>query len=249
MKKALYPLAIFLMITALGGCVTVNFSNHISAGSITGAGSIIRVDYEAAGFNKIAVSSVVRLYYSYAENWDVYMELHENLADEIMVSARGDTLLIESRGNINGNNPDRIPALYVSAPVLEGIVVEGLLLIEEGDQIAGDVFTLDVSGVLTGFLSLDVKELYVRTSGVGEINLEGAAGSAVLRNSGVGAVKAFNLETKDAEAEVSGVGSIEINCSGTLVAKVSGIGSIEYKGNALVAADSSGIGQINKADG
>lgn len=242
--------ALMLMISS-AGCVSMSFSDfsefNNDRNTISANGEMTTVDFPCGDFNKLTVSIAGELYYTAEKSDKVTIELPEDLVQYIEVTTDNGTLLIDSTENFNVNNDSRAPKIYVSAPALEKLRIDGAIEIEETDKITADSFTLEIPGVVNGELELEVRDLSVNVGGVGNLTLSGTADKAFINSDGVGMIKAFDLQTKEADVRTSGVGSIEISCSDTLIATVDGIGGITYKGNPNVTPNVDGMGSLKKA--
>jgi hypothetical protein len=97
-------------------------------------------------------------------------------------------------------------------------------------HVTGDAFTLDCSGA-------------------GSVKVDGNVHSLTLDVSGVGSIDAQRLVAQTAHASVSGVGSVKVYASDSLVADLSGVGSVTYFGHPRnVTKHSSGVGSVSASD-
>lgn len=246
MKKfCLIAAALITALTAYG-CATVNLSGQF--GNVSGSGDIITVEYPCGDFTGLEIELAARLVYTAEESDTVKIEMYENLAEYINVTNKNGVLLINSTVGIMATNTNKMPVIYVSAPTLESLKLGGMLETLQFDEISTDKFTLDVSGTASCSFRLDVHEVEVHLGGAGDIALSGVADKAYFITEGVGTIEAFGLETKEAYAEVSGVGGIEVNCSEKLDAVVMGLGSVEYKGRPIVNKEIDGLGRVENVD-
>ena len=86
-------------------------------------------------------------------------------------------------------------------------------------------------------------------SGAGTVRADGNVRSLALDVSGVGSIDAQHLVAQTAEASVSGVGSLKVYASDSLVAVLSGVGSLTYYGHPRnVTKHSSGVGSVSAGD-
>jgi hypothetical protein len=89
----------------------------------------------------------------------------------------------------------------------------------------------------------------IECSGAGTVKADGNVRSLELDVSGVGSIDAQRLVAQSAEANVSGVGSLKVYASDSLVAILSGVGSLTYFGHPRnVTRHSSGIGSVSAGD-
>lgn len=105
---------------------------------------------------------------------------------------------------------------------------------------AAGVVEADISGISADQLNLDL-------SGVGDIELSGTCDALDADVSGVGDIDAENLQCRTVKVDVSGVGSASVFASESADAEIAGIGSIDIYGSPPnVSKDmSSPFGRIN----
>jgi hypothetical protein len=114
-----------------------------------------------------------------------------------------------------------------------------------GDHIEGDELRVELTGSGVIDLSgLDVGILDALITGSGEMIFWGMATDADLDITGSGEIKAFNLETVNCIANISGSGNMQVRVAEQLTAYISGGGSIFYQGNPSVSANITGSGAV-----
>jgi hypothetical protein len=90
------------------------------------------------------------------------------------------------------------------------------------------------------------KHLSVLLDGVGSIAIAGNVDVLDLSLSGVGSFNGEDLKVKQAKVRNKGVGSAVVNVSKQLDASVTGIGSIEYIGSPQVTESVKGMGKVKE---
>ena len=91
--------------------------------------------------------------------------------------------------------------------------------------------SVDISGVGTGDISGVDSELFdLDVSGVGELNINGTCGTVNASMRGVGEVNAKNLECRQADVALKGVGAVTIFASESVNVSAKGIGSVDVYG-------------------
>lgn len=238
---------------SMAGCATVTFTGDGFSGnggkrSVKGKGEMTTVSFPCGDFSKLTVEIFGELYYTAEESDDVTIELQENLVEYLAIKTDNGTLTIDSERSFNITDDSKNPKIYVSAPMLEKLQVDGLITIKKADKITADSFELDLSGICDGKLDLDVKELNADISGMGNIVLTGTADNAHIEMSGTGNFEAIDLQTKETIIDTSGMGNVEISCSDKLTVDISGIGGVTYKGNPSVSPTITGMGKLTKSD-
>ena len=174
------------------------------------------------------------------------IETDENLLPYIEVFTSGSKLVIRTKEGFNLDATKDIIA-YVSAPEFETIEVSGSSdVVGEGTIRGGNELSLNVSGSGNIYMEVDKEKVTTNVSGSGSINLKGRATDFSASGSGSGSIKSFDLVTENAEVNIGGSGSAEVNVNRQLDIRVSGSGDVQYKGNANVSKSISGSGNVKK---
>ncbi len=120
--------------------------------------------------------------------------------------------------------------LYVSMRDISQLKVNGGGKIIGENSLASNKLDLAVTG--SGSMNLDLKgrEVTTKISGSGSITLKGYASNNTIEMSGAGSLLAFSCELENAQTELSGSGTCEINVSNELNAVVYGTGIVKIKG-------------------
>jgi hypothetical protein len=114
-------------------------------------------------------------------------------------------------------------------------------------QINGD--KLELSASSAGDIKLDVKvnKVDIDISSSGDITLTGDADMIRADLSSAGDLKAYDLQTREADISVSSAGDADVNVSEKITARASSAGDINYKGDPkYVDVHSSSAGGIHR---
>lgn len=196
-------------------------------------------------FDKIEVSGAFEILLTPSENNVVIIEVDENLLRYINIYVRGDRLFIETDRRLSSRK-----GIKIEVPVkeLRAISSSGASNIESSEPISSSELEIEVSGAGKLDLKLDVKLVTLDLSGATLVYLEGVAERLEVDMSGAGSLAAEGFEVQDCSVDISGVGHVLVNVSGSLDAQVSGLGKVEYLGEPKsVRGDVSGIGKVSKA--
>jgi hypothetical protein len=157
-----------------------------------------------------------------------------------------DTLIIENKQCIRGDNPVKI---RVSFDKLERLETSGTGNVRSAGKLSGDSLELATSGAAEIYLDLDVGSLKTGSSGASEMHLTGRAKSHSVDMSGAGELVAPKLEVEDYTIDISGAGNCEINASKNITLDVSGAGDIKLHGHPKILKQTfSGAGSLEMAD-
>ncbi len=190
-------------------------------------------------FTKIELSSLGKVFITQGDSNSIEVSTSGS-KDNIETKIKNNKLHIESS----------IDAEYhITMKNIEGLSVSGTGEIISSNTIVTDHLKLDVSGSGKMTLAVQTKDLGIDISGVGKINLSGKTENANINISGSGKVEAFDLQTINCKAEISGVGKCNIDVTESLNSEISGMGSVNYKNKPThLSSEVSGVGNVNCCD-
>jgi hypothetical protein len=178
----------------------------------------------------------------------VRIEAEENIIPHIEMHVLNGVLNIEEEDNIR-LRPRKPVKIYVTSPGYSKIQVHSSGNIIGQTKITNDTkLDLSVSGSGEMKLDVDAPEIESNVSGSGEMHLSGDTKKISGDVTGSGEIKAMNLKSEEADLQVSGSGSIDVNASVKLDANISGSGDVRYKGDPTVSKNVSGSGDIRKVN-
>lgn len=243
MRKRMLVCGMLFALSAvfLSGCVGINFSPYepVAWGSDSEA---VTQSYHVGAYDAVSLSGGFSVVYTAAEECAVSIGAWEELLQYITVTVDNGVLKADMERTFNG----RVPVLYLSAPTLNALSVSGATSLTECDTIRGDAFLLDISGAGDFELDLDVDFFEMKSAGASSVRLSGSARTAAIDISGASDISAFDLVTQTAAVNISGIGSCDIYCSGTLDIDISGAGSLRYRGDPSIHQDISAIASVSK---
>lgn len=169
---------------------------------------------------------------------------------KIDISSENGTLRIEDEEGKN-KSMSKNDKLKIYATIyyteLSEVETRGIMNLKNEGTITSSKLRLSISGAGKMDLNLDVEKLLVSMSGASNLTFRGKATFQEMEVSGAGNIRASDLEGKEGEIQVSGVGNVNVNVSESLEAQVSGVGNIRYKGDPKrLVSKASGIGNIKK---
>lgn len=197
-------------------------------------------------FDKIDISGAFYVTLTPSNSNILTIESDENLLRYIDISVRGNRLFIETDRRLSSRK-----GIKIGVPIkeLKAISSSGASDIISNEPISTAELDVDLSGAGKVDLKLDVKLVTLDLSGAVMVYLEGVAESFEVEMSGAGSLMAEGFEVKDCDVDISGVGHVLVNVTGTLNAQVSGLGKVEYIGNPeSVKGEVSGVGDIDKVN-
>lgn len=198
--------------------------------SLTGAASAddeaVRSEkFDLAGFDRIKIAGVYDLDVRVGEDFSISLTGPAYEMDRVEVSVENGALVLDQRKHNkrdfkNRNKRDGVEAV-ITMPSLTALNVSGV-----------------VDGVIAG---VDSERFDLDLSGVGDLSIDGECGVLDAKVSGVGDLNARNLECREAELRVSGVGSASVFASDEIDAKISGMGDIDVYGSPEKVRKNSGM--------
>ena len=209
-----------------------------------GNGVRVEESFKVDDFDQIEIGGEFIVKLTQEDSNEVIIEADENLFDYLEVYVRGNTLEVNTERRLDSRD-----GIIVNIPVreLSRLSCSGASDVSTAGPIQTGKLDVDVSGAGKLDLKLDAEEISLDVSGATLVYLEGAAQTLEINMSGAGSLEASELEVEDCYAQISGVGKILVNVTGTLDADVSGLGEVEYVGDPeSVKGDVSGVGNIGR---
>jgi len=215
-------------------------------GVVRGSGDLKTEERDVSGFDEVHFSGMGNLIIEQGEEESLTIEADDNIIDLIETDVRGDELKIEFRRGFNIVPTTKIKYL-LTVKDLNRIDLTGVGDIDCDGFRAGDLeFHISGSGNIDFVIDADRLETHV--SGLGDIDLEGKVDFHKVQISGSGKYDARDLESRECEVKVSGLGSATVNVSGELDIDISGAGNVYYIGEPDISQHISGLGRIKSLD-
>jgi hypothetical protein len=247
----LATLAVILLLTA--GCRKY--------ARIVGNNQVTSETRQLVAFDRVVNSGTFHVYIRQDSTFTATVEAESNLIPHIRTRINGNTLVIDTRENLQENYPMNV---FVTTPVLLGADLSGsgTVMVDTVDTESMEV-TLSGSGRMSGYINAGA--LTSRISGSGNINLEaytnqcnarisgsgdmdiiGETSEGDFSISGSGNIRTYNFLQEECNARISGSGNMYVNVSDMLNVSISGSGSVFYIGDPTLNVDISGSGQVIK---
>lgn len=176
----------------------------------------------------------------------ITVQTDENLHQYVETKLDGQTLKVRNVEKIQASENTRLIITYQK---IEDIILGGAAKVENRGVINSDELNIRVNGSGVIDLSINVRELELKLGGAGSVNLRGKAEKQKMELSGAGNLAALELESKECEVNLSGIGSAQVFVTDNLKAEVSGVGSIRFKGDPRnISREVSGLGDIERVE-
>ncbi|MFA7290017.1 MAG: head GIN domain-containing protein [Melioribacteraceae bacterium] len=204
-----------IMATSLVGC---------RMWGVRGNGNVNEEVRKVANFNKIYIGGAFSVKIRIAEKYSLKISAEENLLGLIRTRVRGDILDIDTKKTLS---PRKEVSIYITTPDLKYINCSG----------ANNVYA---EGINSEYFEVNL-------SGAGNVDLAGKTKKFKAVISGAGSLDAKQLKAEETKIKVSGAASADVFASKNIDAEVSGVGSIDYFGKPeKIRTNISGVGSINQ---
>ena len=166
----------------------------------------------------------------------------------LSVKSDGDILKIQTEKKFKWkNNAQNTIVITIPYETISGISLLGSGSISANAILIANSFTTELSGSGKISAGFQVNNFTGSVHGSGKMNVGGKAQMAKIEVTGSGSFDAYDLETVETTANVTGSGSCKVNCSQKLKAAITGSGTIYYSGNPKIEdAKISGSGKVKK---
>jgi hypothetical protein len=201
---------------------------------------------DVADFSGVSMGISGDLFLSQGSPQKVVISAKEDQIDEIETVVKNGVLHIKTESR-NSNFKD--VKIWVTVPDIDKIHLSGSANITAETPVKSKELELRVSG--SGKINIEKLEggiLEMSISGSGDLNLGGTADDMDLSISGSGSVNAAQLQVGLCEIRISGSGSCKVDATEKLDARISGSGRITYYSNPQVDASVSGSGKVRKGE-
>jgi hypothetical protein len=200
------------------------------------------------GVTRLQLDGVFNLTITQSDQESIEVVGDESMIKKLLIDQDGDLLTLSMEEDLGDNFFDKNELrINLSLKDLKELKYDGVGNVKtKGTFKVGDVRLIG-SGVGNLELDLDAQQIDADFDMVGNINLEGKANKAFFTNNGVGNLDASKLIVKDMEINSSGIGNVEVHCTGDLSLVVDGIGKVSYSGNPrILKKEVSGIGKVTE---
>ena len=167
-------------------------------------------------FNGINIDGVFDVVYRQSDEHRLELEMQESLFEITEIDVVNGILQVnQNQRGLSFQGEDEIPRLYIYAPYLTEVTLDGVITARNWDAIYVDDFTLHIDGVTT-------------------LTMSGRAETASFNIDGVSSVDALDFETTSAMIDIDGVSDVSISVESYLDVSIEGISTVEYRGNPTI---------------
>ncbi len=185
---------------------------------------------EVSGFNGISVSEGIRLELTMDQQESVQVTANEDIIDDVITEVSGTTLKVYIKGN-NFRSFKRTIHVKVTAIDINNLSTSSGSNLRTTNTIESNQMHLSASSGSNLQTKIKCLETQASTSSGAQINVSGITRSFEGDASSGSHLKAADLESSEADLDVSSGANIEIKVKEKLIADASSGGSIRYNGN------------------
>ncbi|NUN99239.1 MAG: DUF2807 domain-containing protein [Saprospiraceae bacterium] len=212
---------------------------------VDGNGPVVTETLAIPGFTGISLQISATVLISQGPVQEVVVEGHGNIIDELELDVNNNIWTIETDRCVRSIGDLKI---FITVPDISVLNISGSGdILSENTLVISDI-EMNISGSGTIDVEMEADDIDAAISGSGEVFLSGNADELNCRISGSGDLRAFNLQSRVADLNISGSGDAEVRVSDQLDVRISGSGDVFYKGNPTLNVQISGSGQVVNAN-
>lgn len=235
----------FYLIVTLAGLIFSQSCYYDDFNSVSGDGNVVTESRKVGDFHGIDAAAGLNVYVTFGEmRNEISVEADENLHEYIITVVEGGVLKIKTKRNIRNA---KSKSIYVNAGEIDILEASSASrIIGENELITGDI-KIDVSSAANIEVEMKAEKIKLEVSSSGDARLHGSAERLDANISSAGGLKAFNLEVRYCNINISSAGDADIFVTQELNADASSAGHITYKGNPeITKIDKSSAGSVSK---
>ena len=253
-KLVLVILCLVILILPVMGCVSVNIGGAGTVGisgprtGVHGKGNLETFTFNVNEIKELRISILCNIEYSTTFSDTITLEIQPNLMDYVTVEESGGVLTIRSTRNINWGSGTHTPVLMIGSSLLTKVVLAGAGTFTAHDTITVDTFNIDFAGAGSGKADFDVNNLIVNLAGAADLAITGITNGADFTLAGAGRIDALDLQTRVANINLAGAGTVRVSCSDSLTVSAAGVGTVEYRGSPSVDITRGGLVSVRQVN-
>lgn len=213
---------------------------------VNGNGIVTSKTYAVSSFDKIHLSGVFNTVLKQGSYESVVITTDENLQLYLKPVVKSSTLSIEQSEGVSINNPTKMK-IEITLKDINQLSNSGVGNISTSGTLNLSELGIDNSGVGNLDLEIETNQLNIDASSVGNIELEGSARESKIMLTGVGNIDAEDMKITNLKIENSGVGNAKVYVTGEIQPTLNGAGNITCYGNPSVKnLNEEGVGKFRK---
>jgi ASC-1-like (ASCH) protein len=213
MKKVILGMALLLGLSAVQA--QTNESDKAN---------VVTKEVGVGNFTAIDLSGVMNVYLTQGDKISVKVEADERVQDKVDISTEDNTLYVKTqKGSFSNVKKMNVYITFTNLNEIHNKLVGNL---KSETTIKETALRYKSAAVGNTNLQLDVEDLKIDISAIGNTAFSGKAINCRLNNSSVGNVRAGDLIVENMELSSAAVGNLEYHANNTKVVKSNGIGKV-----------------------
>lgn len=224
---------LFLVIAVIAFTIPTAEAQWWTGGKkVNGNGNMTSETRNVSDYDHVSLEGSMEVELVAGREGRVTVEAESNLMEYVLTEVSGGNLKISVEKGVN-LNPSRNNKIKITVPfeTLRGLSLTGSGDIYNSDRITARDFDLKLTGSGDMRIDLNSQNVTAKLTGSGDIVLRGKAENFKCTVTGSGDFKAYELQTRTADASVMGSGDVQLSVSQELKARIAGSGDIKYRGN------------------
>ncbi|QKJ29849.1 DUF2807 domain-containing protein [Mucilaginibacter mali] len=230
----------------LAGLACVTAFSSCMMNCVHGSGNQITESRKVADFTSIDISGGYDIVLKQDSSLSLKITADDNVMQYLRTEVNGDKLKINTKKNICAK---KAISVVIGVRNLEEIKGAGAIEIKSDGKLNVKDLNIKLSGAGKVDLDLNANNLTTRGSGATELILKGQASSHNVNITGSGKLNAFDFVVGKYDLETTGASDCKINVLTDLNVHSTGAADIQYKGNPTnVNTSKTGAASIKKVD-
>ena len=217
-------------------------------GAVRGSGVVQQETRRVGSFDSVSIDFPAEVTIVQGESISLEIEAEDNLLPQLITEVRGDTLRIYNNERNWRNRVDATEtvSIQITTPELRAVSFEaaGSLTLQ---NTSGDELQISLNGAgQIRLIDIEVGNLSISLDGAGDVHASGMVENLQLDIDGLAGFYADDLRTDQADVEINGAGSAELNVITHLSVEINGTGNVTYSGDPEVVQQINGLGSVTK---
>ena len=195
---------------------TTAYVSNIDTNHHRPEGEVIHQTFSFEPFNGISINGLFNVVYRQSDEHRIELKMYESIFEITEMDVVGHVLQVHQ--NLSGivfQEDDETPRLYIYAPYLTEVALDGVITARNWEAIHVEDFTLHIDGVTT-------------------LEMSGSAETATFRIDGVSSIHALGFETRSTVVDIDGVSTLSVAVENDLNVSIDGLATVEYRGNPTI---------------
>lgn len=217
--------------------------NWAASETVQGSGNVVEETREFSGIEEVTLEAIGNLTIIQGEDEKLVITAEDNILERLTFEQSGNRLEIGVERGF-GLSPTKTVEYVLTVKSLEEVNVRGAAEVNIG-ELTAQRLRLEASGAGSfNIEALQADRLDFNISGTGLSDIAGEVDEIDVSISGAGTFEGGNLQTRQAQVEISGLGKATVWVSTDLQVEITGAGTVAYYGDPDVDERITGAGTV-----